>query len=1493
MSLNNYMKKIAAICFILLSYGGIAQNVNLYTGDFSYGVNLLQVPSPDGPAIPIRLSYSAGITPSQKASWAGLGWSYSPGAITRNVNGAPDDWNGVSVINLGHKNENNTINKNRNGRNIMYGPFYYDQFSRATDNPHNLTYNVMDVFQSKLQNTDAVITLPNYDRYFVNAPGVVGEIKPFLFEHGALISRNMVNQDNVIGRYDEIERTYAKGVGSIDREFTQKPIFYLLNEMSDGNGDVTLAEDVMKQLGPLQEQRQANTITLKPVVNAVLSGSGNTEMKDEALSEIWWNDLGGTSFNSYNYNKNTGSTAHSNSSKHNRGTHIQYFTNRQILNAGSNTYATIGLINYPGYNRAAKTEQDQIGGYTVTNTQGYTYHYALPVHTKEVYSLTLGLEDDGVTIDPAANVTLSEREAQFAASWQLTSITGPGYIDINSNGYPDNGDRGYWVNYTYGYDVNTTTGDNYYPAQSPEYGMQKMSASASIDQWGKWDTPLRRAATVTTSKVEVYYIEKIETRSHTAVFVTSEREDHISPNKDLHAGRKLDEVRLYRNTDDMQAPYLALQTAVLTHDYSLAKMYMGNDNVRTAGAPYKTATFASNKIKQIINEVKAASGFSNSSLSVVPLLTAQNTGADHTYFDLPDLATLTATAPVNQTGKLTLTSVSILGDHEFAELPSYNFTYSSTNPNYDPHKKDHWGYYKSDYDGDNEFYKYTTETSKTGIEAWSLVAIEEPMGNTVKIEYEADEYEHVNFDGKPKRAYPVSNIQYTPGSRDSWKFIFPKEIDDIDHILPGITFWYNGTTNGPHDCNYYAKVNSDPYTWTRIDITKTAIDLSLNINPKNTPNSCVTPFQYSSDTRGMITLRYPKVPGGGLRVKSVKNYDAANQYMTGTRYTYLEGATKYEPAHFANNGGEMVSSDAAQYSRLYGNAVVGYARVKMETIDKNEYSEGYVMNHYKNYNLVHKTIHRFSQLNCKPAIAQDVEAFRNGMIVEVNDQSSLNGKLLKQETFNQAGQRVASTTYHYEKLKSKWRHELFYQMQEYRLTLSSSIHPCYAHYPPSTPFQGRTKVHTYTHNVWTYAPHMLTKVITEVDGNISVVENKMFDAYTGTPLVTKSYSGGKRKMVRVVPAYTVYPELGPLSLASATALKVNRLEEAAAQYVYSPDEGLTLAEALDDKYMVSASSTVWKKNWNVYLPATGATTTLTSERLWNPVESYAYQSLLGRDKDFVAFDRAAGAVNDDWLSVSTHAKIDLFGHLLETKGSGNNSAMTKYGYDAKVPMVMADHCTYNELYYSGAEEGEIPNNRFESGLKGVADRTSEEVHSGKYAVKIGVQKASFEGVTTSLVPDRKYRMSVWVRKPDNTTLAEFVPRIYYYSVDGAGNTLQNEWVERTDAQTKVSGNWYQLNMDFSIPAAQMGDEVRFAVFNAGTQPMYADDFMLRPMSSTVEAFVYDDRTGRVTHQIDNDNFYTELRYDDMGRVVHVIGEEEGYPGRRIEAENKYNYKRNP
>ena len=67
--------------------------VDLFTGDFSYNIPLLDVGG-----YPVNIHYTGGISMDQEASWVGLGWNINPGTISRSMRGIPDDFNGQDSI---------------------------------------------------------------------------------------------------------------------------------------------------------------------------------------------------------------------------------------------------------------------------------------------------------------------------------------------------------------------------------------------------------------------------------------------------------------------------------------------------------------------------------------------------------------------------------------------------------------------------------------------------------------------------------------------------------------------------------------------------------------------------------------------------------------------------------------------------------------------------------------------------------------------------------------------------------------------------------------------------------------------------------------------------------------------------------------------------------------------------------------------------------------------------------------------------------------------------------------------------------------------------------------------------------------------------------------------------------------------------------------------------------------------------------------------------
>ncbi len=106
---------------------GSSNMVDLFTGDFSYSIPLMDV---DG--FPIVLQYNGNVSMNQEASWVGLGWSLNPGAINREMRGLPDDFDGdVVTRTLGTKEDKTKglLPSANNAKNIGSGLQYSPPFT--------------------------------------------------------------------------------------------------------------------------------------------------------------------------------------------------------------------------------------------------------------------------------------------------------------------------------------------------------------------------------------------------------------------------------------------------------------------------------------------------------------------------------------------------------------------------------------------------------------------------------------------------------------------------------------------------------------------------------------------------------------------------------------------------------------------------------------------------------------------------------------------------------------------------------------------------------------------------------------------------------------------------------------------------------------------------------------------------------------------------------------------------------------------------------------------------------------------------------------------------------------------------------------------------------------------------------------------------------------------------------------------------------------------
>ncbi len=180
--------------------------------------------------------------------------------------------------------------------------------------------------------------------------------------------------------------------------------------------------------------------------------------------------------------------------------HIEWFTNEQVNNKTAQQKGFIHTTT-TGFTRpSALPSSMQIGGFMITNESGVTYHYALPAYAWGEYIKTFPKDQSG-----GERFSKIEKFTPYAYTWYLTAVTGPDFVDTNENGLVDDTDWGYWVNFEYG------KWSSMYRWRNPSEGFHT-DLNTDFQTYSKGEK-------------ELYYLDAIQTRTHTALFVKSPRKD--------------------------------------------------------------------------------------------------------------------------------------------------------------------------------------------------------------------------------------------------------------------------------------------------------------------------------------------------------------------------------------------------------------------------------------------------------------------------------------------------------------------------------------------------------------------------------------------------------------------------------------------------------------------------------------------------------------------------------------------------------------------------------------------------------------------------------------------------------------------------------------------------------------------------------------------------------------------------------------------------------
>lgn len=399
-----------------------------------------------------------------------------------------------------------------------------------------------------------------------------------------------------------------------------------------------------------------------------------------------------------------------------------------------------------------------------------------------------------------------------------------------------------------------------------------------------------------------------------------------------------------------------------------------------------------------------------------------------------------------------------------------------------------------------------------------------------------------------------------------------------------------------------------------------------------------------------------------------------------------------------------------------------------------------------------------------------------------------------------------------------------------------------------------------------YHPSVPIKTTTTTNGFTTVAENKAWDFITGAVLAQESQDPmGQRYRTETVPAYYIYPEMGPQPEHPDNA---HMLSQTAAQYAYRLDDnGQKIG-------LLGAGVQTWKADWNNYREVNSAGTYQDSDQeqhqTWRKHENYVWRGEPGAlqpDGTYAlsSFNADFWTSKTGWQYQGAVTRYDHYAMPLESRDLSGNHSATRMDNRNRYKMAEAAPARYLEMTYAGfEEENTYGGQRYGEGEVRISGTTTlAKAHTGQQSLLLnGNQPAlQYRIAAPDYDANRDYRLSVWMHAADQAQL--------YYTVEGSQGA--QTYTGQADP-TLRAGEWYLANV--TVKREHLAGSTTLTVGVRGTTPQsqtYVDDFRFQPLNAGMVAYVYNDK-GERTHLLNNHNLYTRYEYDDSGRMIATYRE---------------------
>lgn len=576
-------------------------------------------------------------------------------------------------------------------------------------------------------------SVQTHDVFYVNGGGINGTIRGMRSDYGTYYdpnSESVYNNDSKLFSDDNVTTVATGAVFSLPT--IGFGIAYSTGTMKgeQASGNWKEYNNLLEFTAQVPSEKFDESVYFKPM--------GNVAPVDMGA----WNEVNGNTPDYFDVNVSGGQMVQDNYLKYKtsgvtdmNSHHERTYSDIYFHPKTAEQMHSAGFVNYPSTPSTgavtdilridADRKGNHISAVDVVTPNGVKYQYGIPVYTYQQQEVTFsceGLLELSENTIPSGMIKYNEGDNSignnlaiqnyfdkttipaYAQGFLLTQVTSSDYVDLTNNGLTiDDVGNYYKFKHTrvYGNSGNT------YGTRFPISGTNTSDKRAFYGK-GALGSTRDGLANYTYQEGEVWYTQSLETKNLIVEFHLDNRKDAYSANEDgiLDHNKPmkcLKEIRVYNRLEKtVNQNAVPLQTIRFEYDYSLCQNAPGN-----------------------LNTYNPSSG---------------------------------------QSGKLTLKGIRIFnGDSYENALSSISFEYASgaDNPSFSYANIDAWGLNKPNSTvKPNDLYPYADQSmaaADQAARAWKLIAINNPMGGRIEIDYESDSYGYVQ-DRRAMRNFDVHRM---------------------------------------------------------------------------------------------------------------------------------------------------------------------------------------------------------------------------------------------------------------------------------------------------------------------------------------------------------------------------------------------------------------------------------------------------------------------------------------------------------------------------------------------------------------------------------------------------------------------------------------------------------------------------------------------------------------------------------------------------------------